>query len=97
MSNPVAQDLFQIRNNPDHINWLAFGDALLLLSNGLRKYAEKKMKELHALIITNVGGPGIKCHCKCTVGKKSNPHGRSTTTCLWAQQLKNYHVFSPER
>jgi hypothetical protein len=93
MSNPGVQDLLQMRNNPDHLHWLAVGEALILLSNGLRKYAENKMKELHALITTNVGGPGVKCHCKCTPGKTPNPHGTPTTTCIWAQQLKNFHVF----
>ena len=93
MSNPGVQDLLRMRNNPDHLHWLAVGEALILLSDGLRKHAENKMKELHALITTNVGGPGVKCHCKCTPGKKPNPHGTPTTTCIWAQQLKNFHVF----
>ena len=93
MSNPSVQDLLQMRNNPDHINWLAVGEAVLLLSDGLRKYAEKKMKEFHALITSNVGGPATKCHCKCTLGKKTNSHGRPTT-CLWARELKKFHVFS---
>jgi hypothetical protein len=93
MSNPEVQDLLRMRNNPDHHHWLAVGEALILLSDGLRKYAENKMKELHASITTNVGGPGVKCHCKYTLGKKPNPHGSPTTTCIWAQQLKNFHVF----
>ena len=91
MSDPGIQDLLQLRNNPDHINWFAVGEALLLLSDGLRKYAENKMKEFHVLINKKVGGP---CLCKLPLGKKRNPHGQEKTTCLWAQELKKFHVFS---
>ena len=92
MSSSV-KDLLQRRNDPGYLNWLAVGDALRFLSDGLRQYAQNKMKELHALITTNVGGPGVKCTCKCTPGKKPNPHGR-TVTCIWAQELKKFHNFS---
>ena len=90
-----VNDLLRRRNDPGYLNWLAVGDALMLLSDGLQTYAENKMKELHALISTNVGGPAVKCTCSCTPGKKSksNPHGR-TTPCIWAQELKNFHNFS---
>ena len=87
-----AQDLLEIRNDPKHRNWHAVGDALMLLGDGLRQYAENKMKELHALITANVGGPKVKCSCRCTLGMKLNPH-RGSTTCIWAQELKNLHVF----
>jgi hypothetical protein len=89
-----------MRNDPDYHNWLVVGQALVLLSDGLGKYAENKMKALHALITTNVGGPGVKCHCMCTYGKKpkphgpAHPHGRPRTPCIWARELKNHHVFS---
>ena len=90
-----VNDLLRRRNDPGYLNWLAVGDALMLLNDGLQTYAENKMKELHALIATNVGGPAVKCTCSCTLGKKSksNPHGR-TTPCIWAQELKNFHNFS---
>ena len=93
MSSDV-NDLLRRRNDPDYLNWLAVADALMFLSDGLRPYAENKMKELHALITTNVGGPGVKCPCSCVPGKKLklNPHGRATP-CTWAQQLKNFHNF----
>jgi hypothetical protein len=87
-----AQDLLEIRNDPKHRNWHAVGDALMLLGDGLRQYAENKMKELHVLITANVGGPKVKCSCRCTLGMKLNPH-RGSTTCIWAQELKNLHVF----
>jgi hypothetical protein len=93
MSSSV-KDLLQRRNDPGYLNWLAVGDALRFLSDGLRQYAENKMKELHALITTNVGGPRVKCTCKCTPGRKPNPHGRPATTCIWAQKLKKFHHFS---
>jgi hypothetical protein len=85
-----AHDLLQIRNDHDYRNWHAAGDALLFLSDGLRKYAESKMKELHAVITTSVGGPTVVCNCKSTHGKKLNRHG---TACVWAQELKKFHVF----
>ena len=85
-----AQDLLEIRNDSEYRNWHAVGDALMLLSDGLRQYAEKKMIDFHALLMTNVGG--VKCSCKCTLGIKPNPHGRATT-CIWAQELKKHHVF----
>ena len=90
-----VNDLLRRRNDPGYLNWLAVGDALTLVRDGLQIYAENKMKELHALITTNVGGPAVKCTCSCTPGKKSksNPHGR-TTPCIWAQELKNFHNFS---
>ncbi len=87
-----AEDLFRIQNDPEYRNWHAVGDALMFLGDGLRKYAENKMKEFHALITANVGGPTVKCSCKCTLGMKSNPH-RGATTCIWAQKIKNSHVF----
>ena len=94
MSSDV-NDLLRRRNDPGYLNWLAVADALMFLSDGLRPYAENKMKELHALITTNVGGSGVKCPCSCVPGKKSksNPHGRATP-CTWAQQLRNFHNFS---
>ena len=92
MSSGV-EDLLRRRNDPGYLNWLAVRHALMFLSDGLRKYAEDKMREFHALITTNIGGPGVKCTCKCIPGKKPNPHGR-TTTCIWAQELKKYHIFS---
>jgi hypothetical protein len=93
MSSGV-KDLLRRRNNPGYLNWLAVRHGLLFLSEGLQKYAENKMKELHSIITTNVGGPGVKCTCKFTLGKKPNPHGQATTTCIWAQELKKFHVFS---
>ena len=63
----------------------------MFLSDGLRKYAENKMKEFHALIAKKVG-PAAKCNCKFVPGTKPNPHGRATV-CVWAQELKKNHVF----
>ena len=91
MSSAV-QDLCERKNNPEHRNWLAVGDALLTLSNGIRKYAETKLSDLHALVTTSVGA-GVRCLCSCTPGKKRNPH-RRTTVCKWANELKNLHRFS---
>ncbi len=85
-----ADDLFRIRNDREHRNWHAVGDALMFLGDGLRKYAEKKMKEFHALITANVGGPIVKCNCKFVRGKP-NPHGPATV-CVWAQELRKEHV-----
>ena len=92
MSSSV-KNLWKKRNDPGYLNWLAVRQALMFLSEGLRKYAVCKMKELHSLITVNVGGPGVKCTCKYTPGKKRNPHG-GTTSCIWAQELKKFHIFS---
>ncbi|XP_028393202.1 uncharacterized protein LOC114517613 [Dendronephthya gigantea] len=91
MSSAV-QDLLERKNNPEHRNWLAVGDALLILSDGIRKYAGTKLSDLHAVITLNVGA-GVRCHCSYTLGKKPNPHGR-TTICKWAEELKKFHKFS---
>ena len=86
-----AEDLFRIRNDSEYRNWHAVGDALMFLSDGLRKYAENKMKEFHALIAKKAG-PAAKCNCKFVPGTKPSPHGRATV-CVWAQELKKNHVF----
>jgi hypothetical protein len=90
MSSGV-QDLLKIRNDPKYRNWHAVGDGLMFLSDGLRKYAENKMKEFHALITKKVGS-AAKCNCKIIPGTKPNPHGRATV-CVWAQELKKNHIF----
>ena len=87
-------DLWRRRNDPGYHNFLAVGEAIFFLCNGLRKYAENKMKEVHALITANVGGPGMKCTCKFTPGKKSNPHRNTSTACIWAQELMKWHTSS---
>ena len=86
-----GRNLFDIRNDSKYRNWLAIGDALLFLSDGLSQYAEHEMKALHDSIIKNIG-PTAKCNCKFTPGKKPNPHG-GATACTWAQELKKNHVF----
>ena len=84
-----------LRNNSEHRNWLAVGDGLLFLSDGLRQYAQHEMKKFHALIAKNVG-PKAKCSCKFIPGKKQNPHEQATA-CAWAQELKKNHVFKNKR
>ena len=86
----TAPDLLEKSNDPSYRNWHAVGDALMFLGDGLKKYAEDKMKELHALITTNVGGPTVMC--TCATGTKSNPH-KGKTSCIWAQELKKIHLF----
>ena len=82
----------RLRNDPEYVNWLAVGEALLFLSDGLRQYAEQEMKQLHASITRSVG-PTAKCNCKfIPTGKKRNPHGQAKA-CAWAQELKKNHVF----
>jgi hypothetical protein len=85
------REFSKIRNDPDHLNWHAVGSALLFLSDGLRKYAEKEMKDVHAVVANKVGA-AIKCNCTSPPGAKPNPHGRATA-CTWAQELKQKHVF----
>ena len=79
----------QLRNDPEYGNWLAVGEALLFLSDGLRQYAEQEMKQLHSSITQSVGLTA-KCNCTFIPGKKRNPHAKA---CAWAQELKKNHVF----
>lgn len=84
-----VQDLLNKRNDPAFLNWLAVGEALMILSDGLRKYADKKMKELQSLLITKF--VGVTCNCLCVPGKKPNKHGKPKTGCMWATELGNLH------
>lgn len=83
------QDLLNKRNDPEFLNWLAVGEALMILSDGLRQYADKKMKELQSLLITKF--VGVTCNCLCVPGKKPNIHGKPKTGCMWATELGNLH------
>ena len=67
----TAFDLFKKRNNPEYLNWLAVGEALITLNDGLQQYAEREMKDFHASLINKLGG--VKCNCSYTLGKKPNP------------------------
>ena len=87
----TARELSRIRNDPEHLNWQAVGNALIFLNGGLQKYAENEMKKFHALIAKNVG-PAAQCNCTFAPGTKPNPHGRATS-CAWAQELKKNHTF----
>ena len=71
-------ELLERCNEKCYRNWHAVGDALMFLGDGLRAYAEEKMKELHALITTSVGGPTFIC--TCATGTKLNPH-KGRTSC----------------
>lgn len=80
-------DLLRKRNDPAYLNWLAVGDALRILCDGLRQYAEKEMKAFHSWMISKV--VGSKCNCLCT--PETNPHKYIKTSCTWAKQLGKFH------
>ena len=92
----IADDLFKKRNNPEYLNWLAVGDALITLNDGLQQYAERKMKDFHASLIKKLGG--VKCNCSYMLGMKpnpcSNPH---TSNCMWAKEIGNFHIIKKKK
>ena len=86
----TAFDLFKKRNNPEYLNWLAVGEALITLSDGLQQYAEREMKVFHASLINKFGG--VKCNCSYTLGKKPNPpRNPHTSNCMWAKEIGRFH------
>ena len=92
----TAFDLLKKRNNPEYLNWLAVGEALITLSDGLQQYAEREMKDFHSLLIKKLGG--IKCTCSYTLGKKPNPHSNPTTShCMWAKEIGNFHIIKKKK
>ena len=92
----TAIDLFTKRNNPEYLNWLAVGEALIILCDGLQQYAERKMKDFHASLIKTLGG--VKCNCSYTLGKKPNPHSDPTTNnCMWAKEIGRFHIIKKKK
>ena len=76
------------RNNPEYHNWLAVGEALIILCRALRPYAEKKVKEFQNVMTTKLGS--AKCSCPFAYGKRPNPHEKNSRY-VWAAELANHH------
>ena len=92
----TAFDLFKKRNNPEYLNWLAVGEALITLCGGLQQYAEREMKDFHASLINKLGG--VKCNCSYTLGMKPNPHSDPTrSNCMWAKEIGNFHIINNKK
>ena len=92
----TAFDLFTKRNHPEYLNWLAVGEALITLCNGLQQYTERKMKDFHASLIKKLGG--VKCNCSYTLGMKPNPHSYPTTSnCMWAKEIGHFHIIKKKK
>ena len=92
----TAFDLFKKRNNPQYLNWLAVGEALITLNDGLQQYAEREMKDFHASLINKLGG--VKCNCSYTLGKKPNPpRNPHTSNCMWAKEIGRSHIIKKKK
>jgi hypothetical protein len=77
------QELRELRNDPEYLNFIAVGEALRILGDGLRHYTEQKAKELQEQLIKKLGG---FCNCPCTPGVKPCRH-----TCKWGKELEKLH------
>ena len=80
----TLQQLTELRNDPQYLNFIAVGEMLRLFSDGLRHYAELKAKELQDFLLKNLVG---RCNCLCTAGVKPCRH-----TCTWSKNLEKLHV-----
>lgn len=84
----AVQDLLKKRNNPEHLNWIAVGDAISILSDGLRQYVDQEMKKLHHSLVSSSKLGGVKCTCLITPGVKPSSHDNK---CDWANELRKLH------
>ena len=66
----------------EYHNWLSVGDALLLMSDGLRPYIEDEMKIFHQRLLANLASAPP---CVCL-----NPT-KHKITCTWSNYLIGYH------
>ena len=66
----------------EYQNWLSVGDALLLMSDGLRPYIEDEMKIFHQRLLANLASTPP---CVCL-----NPT-KHKTTCTWSNYLIGCH------
>ena len=80
----TAQELTDLRNDPEYLNYIAVGDALRILGDGLRHYTKQKAKELQEVLVKNLGG---YCNCLCTPGVKPCRH-----SCKWGKELEKLHA-----
>jgi hypothetical protein len=79
----TAQSKRDLRNDPEYLNFIAAGEALRILSEGLRHYTEQKAKELQEMLLKKLGG---YCNCLCTPGVKPCRH-----SCKWGKALEKLH------
>jgi hypothetical protein len=85
----VLQEVIDLRNDPEYLNFIAVGEALRILCNGLRHHTEQKAKELQQLLLKKFGG---FCNCVCTPGVKPCRH-----TCKWSKELEKLHQNNKKR
>ncbi len=80
----TAQNIRDLRNDPEYLNYIAVGEALRILSEGLRHYTEQKAKELQEMLLKKLGG---YCNCLCTPGVIPCRHW-----CKWGKALEKLHA-----
>ena len=78
------QELRELRSDPEYLNFIAVGEALRILGDGLRHYTEQKAKELQEQLIKKLGG---FCNCLYMPGIKRCRH-----TCKWSKTLEKLHA-----
>ena len=77
------QEVKELRCDPEYHNYIAVGEAMKILGDGLRHYAEQKAKELQDSILKKYGGC---CNCTVTPGKKPCRH-----SCKLGRALTKLH------
>ena len=78
-----------LRNDPDYQNYIAVGEALRILSSGLRHCTTLKVKELQDYLVNKLSG---NCNCLVTPGTKPCRH-----TCKWGRALEKTHANKKKR
>ena len=76
-----------IPTTAEYRNWLALGQALSLLCNGLRPFVEKQMRALHEKLVAYRFTP---CGCVHVPRRKPNPY-HDMGACAWACHLERHH------
>lgn len=79
-----VQELKKLRSDPEYLNYIAVGELMKILAEGLRHYAEQKARELQDYILRNYGG-----YCNCTVTPGTKPCRHS---CKLSKALEKLHV-----
>ena len=89
MMGSPSQELQTLRSDPEYLSFIAVGEALRILGNGLRHHTEQKAKELQETLLKKLGG---YCNCTVTPGKLPCRH-----SCKWGNALEKLHENKKKR
>lgn len=81
---PSIQELRELRNDPEFVNYIASGEAQIVLCKGLRQYCEQVAKDLQEQLKKQHGAS--VCTCLCQPGIKPCRH-----SCKWGKALMKLH------